>query len=33
VYQWDLPPQSFDFDWSKTPPEPADGLRATVRRP
>jgi cytochrome P450 len=31
-YQWDLPPQSFDFDWSKTPPEPVDGLRATVRR-
>jgi hypothetical protein len=30
-YQWNLPPQSFEFDWSKTPPEPVDGLRATAR--
>ena len=27
---WELPPQSFDFDWSKTPPEMKDGLRARV---
>jgi cytochrome P450 len=31
-HDWDLPPQSFDYDWSKTPPELAEGLRATVRR-
>jgi cytochrome P450 len=31
-HDWELPPQSFDYDWSKTPPELADGLRATVRR-
>jgi cytochrome P450 len=30
-YDWDLPPQSFDYDWSKIPPELVDGLRATVR--
>jgi cytochrome P450 len=27
---WELPPQNFDFDWSKTPPEVKDGLRATI---
>lgn len=32
-HDWELPPQSFDYDWSKTPPELAGGLRATVRRP
>jgi hypothetical protein len=26
-----LPPQNFDLEWSKTPPEPKDALRATVR--
>lgn len=30
-YTWVLPPQSFDMDWSKTPPEMKDGLRARVR--
>jgi retinoid hydroxylase len=30
-YDWVLPPQSFDLDWSKTPPEPKDGLKARVR--
>lgn len=29
-YTWQLPPQNFDRDFSKTPPEPKDGLRATV---
>ena len=29
-YTWELPPQDFEFDWSKTPPEPKDGLRARV---
>jgi cytochrome P450 len=29
-YTWTLPPQNFEFDWSKTPPEPKDGLRARV---
>lgn len=34
-YTWTLPQQSFDMDWSKTPPEFKDGLRASVgvRRP
>ncbi|MES1245997.1 MAG: cytochrome P450 [Acidobacteriota bacterium] len=31
-YSWELPTQSFELDWSKTPPEPVDGLRARVRR-
>jgi cytochrome P450 len=31
-YTWELPAQSFEIDWSKTPPEPKDALRATVRR-
>ena len=30
-HTWELPPQNFDFDWSKTPPEVKDGLRARVR--
>ena len=30
-YTWDLPTQSFEADYSKTPPEPKDRLRATVR--
>jgi retinoid hydroxylase len=31
-YSWQLPEQSFETDFRKTPPEPRDGLRATVRR-
>ena len=31
-YDWTLPPQSFDCDWTKTPPDLVEGLRATVRR-
>lgn len=27
-YTWELPPQRFDYDWSKVPPEVRDGLRA-----
>jgi cytochrome P450 len=30
-YAWELPPQDLALDSSKTPPEPKDGLRATVR--
>lgn len=29
-YTWELPPQNFEMDWSKTPPEMKDGLRARV---
>ena len=29
-YNWSIPPQNFEKDYSKTPPEPKDGLRATV---
>jgi cytochrome P450 len=29
-YAWSIPPQNFEMDYSKTPPEPKDGLRATV---
>ncbi|MEA2165973.1 MAG: retinoid hydroxylase [Thermoanaerobaculia bacterium] len=29
-YSWSIPPQNFEMDFSKTPPEPKDGLRATV---
>lgn len=29
-YSWQLPPQNFEMDFSKTPPEPKGGLRATV---
>ena len=25
-------PQNLDLDWSRVPPEPRDGLRASVRR-
>ncbi len=31
-YTWELPPQDFTLDYSKTPPEPKEGLRATVRK-
>ena len=31
-YSWRLPAQSFEMDFSKTPPEPRDGLRATIQR-
>lgn len=30
-YDWQIPPQNFEVDFSKTPPEPKDALRATVR--
>jgi cytochrome P450 len=30
-YTWELPSQNFDLDWSKTPPEMKDGLRARVQ--
>jgi retinoid hydroxylase len=29
-YAWELPPQNYEMDFSKTPPEPKDALRATV---
>ena len=29
-HTWELPPQRFDYDWSKVPPEVRDGLRARV---
>ena len=29
-HTWELPPQSFEFDWTKVPPEVADGLRPRV---
>lgn len=29
-YDWQIPPQNFEMDYSKTPPEPKDALRATV---
>lgn len=31
-YTWELSPQKFDLDWTKTPPEPVEGLRARVRK-
>ena len=31
-YEWRLPDQNFELDYSKVPPEPRDALRATVRR-
>ena len=31
-YAWDLPKQNLETNWSKTPPEPRDGLRANIRR-
>lgn len=31
-YTWQLPPQSFEIDWSKTPPDVKDGLRARVAK-
>ncbi|HEV7429198.1 MAG TPA: cytochrome P450 [Thermoanaerobaculia bacterium] len=30
-YTWELPPQNYEVDFSKTPPEPKDALRARVR--
>jgi cytochrome P450 len=30
-HSWQLPPQNFSMDYSKTPPEPKDALRASVR--
>src|SRR5205823_9749698 len=30
-YAWELPAQSFAMNWSSTPPEPEEGLRAKVR--
>jgi cytochrome P450 len=30
-YTWELPPQSYEIDFSKTPPEPKDALKARVR--
>jgi cytochrome P450 len=30
-YTWELPPQNYEIDFSKTPPEPRDALRASVR--
>ena len=30
-FTWELPPQNFELDYSKVPPEPRDMLRATVR--
>lgn len=32
AYAWQLPPQSFERDFTKTPPEPRDGLRAVVSK-
>jgi retinoid hydroxylase len=29
-HTWELPPQNFDYDWSKTPPEVTDRLRARI---
>jgi retinoid hydroxylase len=29
-HTWELPPQSFEYDWAKVPPEVKDGLRARV---
>ena len=31
-FTWQLPAQSFELDFSKTPPEPKEGLRAIVTR-
>ena len=31
-YEWTLPPQSLERDWTKLPPDPRDGLRVTLRR-
>jgi cytochrome P450 len=29
-YEWELPAQDFEYDWRKRPPEPRDGVRATL---
>ncbi len=31
-FTWELAPQKLELDWSKTPPEPREGLRAKVLR-
>jgi len=31
-FAWELPPQDFALDYSKVPPEPKEGLKATVRQ-
>lgn len=31
-YTWEIPAQNFEIDYSKTPPEPKDALRATVSK-
>jgi fatty-acid peroxygenase len=31
-YEWTLPAQNLAYDWGLTPPEPADGLKAVLRR-
>jgi retinoid hydroxylase len=30
-FEWDLPPQALEYDWSRRPPEPRDGLRIRLR--
>jgi hypothetical protein len=30
-YDWELPPQSLEYNWQKLPPEPGDGLRVRLR--
>lgn len=30
-YDWELPAQDLEYDWSKLPPEPVDGLRVRIR--
>ena len=32
AFDWDLPPQVMDYDWSRRPPEPREGLRVVLRR-
>ena len=31
-YDWELPPQQLEHNWSKLPPEPRDGLRVRLRK-
>ena len=31
-YTWQLPQQNFEINWSKTPPDVKDGIRARVGR-
>jgi cytochrome P450 len=30
-YEWEVPPQDLDYDWTKRPPEPRSGLRVRLR--